>query len=72
MNFSLYGYDSDNNTIDFMNYIKKINGSQPVVRFPDDYWFFEIFMTIVTPVIYGIIVVIGLIANMMVILGKYR
>lgn len=73
MNFSLEGYDIANITIDFMNYIKKINETLPIHRFREaDYWFFNLFMKVITPTIFISIVAIGLISNLVVILGKCR
>lgn len=68
MNLTVKGYNFRNLTEDFLILHGEV---EEIDRFEKEYWFFTLFLTKFTIYIYGGITIIGLIANLLVILGKY-
>lgn len=69
-----YGYGMENNTDDLVDYFNKALEADISDKYlnEEDYWFFILFMTRITPALFWSIAVIGLISNIVVIMGKIR
>lgn len=70
MNWTLERYGIDNETNDLIDYFYEVMEADEKDLIPTDYWFFKLFMTELTPFVFWGIAIIGLIANIVVIMGK--